>query len=240
MALKRKRQASSSRQTSSASNSHPSTLESKQMETSRKSSSTLAVNSILQELLGGSAGSSTAYRKANSETNQGLKSASQSHSRSKTQMVPKPKKTSHSYIPLLTPVLRNPQIPTLVEVQTLKVMRLAITDYVDGIVISKNWSFMLFDLELRKFFPRLFLYLDALPKLPNPDYEEHQDEIFRYLPQYYLCVKEKRRTVIPPGIQFPDGSSVARNARTNKRGGFRENVIILGQSLVNLLCTDYQ
>ncbi|KAG1733533.1 hypothetical protein EDB19DRAFT_1911521 [Suillus lakei] len=214
MALGCKRQASSSHQISSASNSHPSTLESKQMETSRKLSLTLAVNSILQELLGGSAGSSTAYRKANSEANQGLKSASQSDSRSKTQMVPKlalltsslqlaksfsfpvgqnrqPMKTSHSYIPLLTPVLHNPQIPTLVEVQTLEVMRLAITDYVDGIVISKNWSFMLFDLELRKFFPRLFLYLNALPKLPNPDYKEHQDEIFRYLPQYYLCVKEK-------------------------------------------------
>jgi hypothetical protein len=57
-------------------------------------------------------------------------------------------------------------------------MRLAITDHVDGIVISKNWSFVLFDLELRKFFPQLFLYLDALPKLPNPDYQEHQDEIF--------------------------------------------------------------
>ncbi|KAG1751722.1 hypothetical protein EDB19DRAFT_1903665 [Suillus lakei] len=184
------------------------------METSRKSSLTLAVNSILQELLGGSAGSSTAYRKANSKANQGLKSASQSHSRSKTQMVPKlalltsslqlaksfsfpvgqnrqPRKTSHSYIPLLTPVLCNPQIPTLVEDQTLKVMRLEITDHVDGIVISKNRSFMLFDLELHKIFPQLFLYLNALPKLPNPDYEEHQDEIFQYLPQYYLCVKEK-------------------------------------------------
>ncbi|KAG2031559.1 hypothetical protein BDR03DRAFT_986296 [Suillus americanus] len=252
MAPKRKWQASSSCQTSSAFNLHPSTSESKQMDSSRKSSSTLAVNSILQELLGGSAGSSTAYRKANSEANQGLKSASQLHSRSKAQMVPKsksahpldfqfvageiifipcgtkqPKKTSHSYIPLLTPVLCNPQTPTLVEVQTLEVMRLAITDHVDGIVISKNWSFMLFDLELRKFFPRLFVYLDALPKLPNPDYQEHEDEIFQHLPQYFLCVKEKRRIVIPPGIQFPDGSSVARNARTNKRGGFRENVVIL-------------
>ncbi|KAG1893885.1 uncharacterized protein F5891DRAFT_1195800 [Suillus fuscotomentosus] len=234
MAPKRKRQASS------------------QMDDARKSTSTLAVNSILQELLGNSAGSSTAYQKANSEANQGLKSASQSHSRPKAQMVSKSKparlpnfhfkageiifipcgtkqskKTSHSYIPLLTPVLRNPQAPTLVEVQTLEVMRLAITDYVDGIIISKNWSFELFDLELRKFFPRLFLYLDALPKLTNLDYEEDQDEIFQYLPQYYLCVKEKRRIVIPPGIQFPDGSSVARNARMNSRGGFRENVVIL-------------
>ncbi|KAG1902946.1 uncharacterized protein F5891DRAFT_978395 [Suillus fuscotomentosus] len=234
MAPKRKRQASS------------------QMDDARKSTSTLAVNSILQELLGNSAGSSTAYKKANSEANQGLKSASQSHSRPKAQMVSKSKparlpnfhfkageiifiscgtrqskKTSHLYIPLLTPVLRNPQAPTLVEVQTLEVMRLAITDYVDGIIISKNWSFELFDLELRKFFPRLFLYLDALPKLMNPDYKEDQDEIFQYLPQYYLCVKEKCRIVIPPGIQFPDGSSVARNARTNSRGGFRENVVIL-------------
>ncbi|KAG1827435.1 uncharacterized protein BJ212DRAFT_1294711 [Suillus subaureus] len=164
MALKHKQQASSSHKTSSGSNSHPSTLESKQMETSRKSSLTLAVNSILQELLRGSAGSSTAYRKANSKANQGLKSASQSHSRSKAQMVPKfiageiifipcgtkqPKKTLHSYIPLLTPVLHNPQMPTLVEVQTLEVMRLAITDHDD-------------------------------------DYKEHQDEIFQYLPQYYL------------------------------------------------------
>ncbi|KAG2356760.1 hypothetical protein BDR07DRAFT_1491509 [Suillus spraguei] len=123
-----------------------------------------------------------------------------------------PKKTSHSYIPLLTPVLCNPQIPTLVEVQTLEVMKLAITDHVDGIVISKNWSFILFDLELRKCFPRLF---------------EHEDEVFQYLPQYYLCVKEKHRIIIPPGIQFPDGTSVARNARTNKRGGFQENVVIL-------------
>ncbi|KAG2145624.1 hypothetical protein BD769DRAFT_1382526 [Suillus cothurnatus] len=197
------------------------------MDNSRKSGSKLAVNSILQELLGDSAGSSNAYRKANSEANQGLKSASQSHSRSKAKMVPKSKKTSHSYIPLLTPVLRNPQIPTLVEVQSLEVMRLAITDHVDGIVISKNWSFVLFDLELCKIFPQLFLYLDALPKLPNPDYQEHQDEIFRYLPQYYLCVKEKQRIMIPPGIQFPDGSSVARNAKTSKRGGFRENIVIL-------------
>ncbi|KAG2134207.1 hypothetical protein BD769DRAFT_1665234 [Suillus cothurnatus] len=252
MAPKRKRQTSSSHQASFAFNSHPSTSESKQMDNSRKSGSKLAVNSILQELLGDSAGSSNAYRKANSEANQGLKSASQSHIRSKAKMVPKSKsarlpdfqfvageilfipcgtkqskKTSHSYIPLLTPVLRNPQIPTLVEVQSLEVMRLAITDHVDGIVISKNWSFVLFDLELRKFFPRLFLYLDALPKLPNPDYQEHQDEIFRYLPQYYLCVKEKRRIMIPPGIQFPDGSSVARNAKTSKRGGFRENIVIL-------------
>ncbi|KAG1893906.1 uncharacterized protein F5891DRAFT_1195829 [Suillus fuscotomentosus] len=203
------------------------------MDNARKSTSTLAVNSILQELLSNSAGSSTAYKKANSEANQGLKSASQSHSRPKAQMVSKSKparlpnfhfkageiifipcgtkqskKTSHSYIPLLIPVLRNPQAPTLVEVQTLEVMRLAITDYVDGIIISKNWSFELFDLELRKFFPRLFLYLDALPKLMNPDYKEDQDEIFQYLPQYYLCVKEKRRIVIPPGIQFPDGSLV--------------------------------
>ncbi|KAG1902004.1 uncharacterized protein F5891DRAFT_1187033 [Suillus fuscotomentosus] len=234
MAPKRKRQASS------------------QMDDARKSTSTLAVNSILQELLGNSAGSSTAYKKANGEANQGLKSASQSHSRPKAQMVSKSKparlpnfyfkageiifipcgtkqskKTSHSYIPLLTPVLRNPQAPTLVEVQTLEVMRLAITDYVDGIIISKNWSFELFDLELHKFFPRLFLYLDALPKLMNPDYEEDQDEIFQYLPQYYLCVKEKRKIVIPPGIQFPDRSLVAQNARTNSRGGFRENVVIL-------------
>ncbi|KAG2150183.1 hypothetical protein BD769DRAFT_1381815 [Suillus cothurnatus] len=178
MAPKRKWQTSSSHQASFAFNSHPSTSESKQMDNSRKSGSKLAVNSILQELLGDSAGSSNAYRKANSEANQGLKSASQSHIRSKAKMVPKSKKTSHSYIPLLTPVLRNPQIPTLVEVQSLEVMRLAITDHVDGIVISKNWSFVLFDLELRKFFPRLFLYLDALPKLPNPDYQEHQDEIF--------------------------------------------------------------
>ncbi|KAG1825902.1 uncharacterized protein BJ212DRAFT_1295229 [Suillus subaureus] len=215
MALKHKQQASSSCKTSSGFNLHPSTLESKQMETSRKSSLTLAVNSTLQELLRGSAGSSTAYRKANSKANQGLKSASQSHSRSKAQMVPKsksarpldfqfiageiifipcgtkqPKKTSHSYIPLLTPVLCNPQMPTLVEVQTLEVMRLVITDHID-------------------------------------DYKEHQDEIFQYLPQYYLCVKEKQRIIIPPGIQFPDGSLVARNARTNKRGGFRENVVIL-------------
>ncbi|KAG2031096.1 hypothetical protein BDR03DRAFT_986632 [Suillus americanus] len=138
-----------------------------------------------------------------------------------------PKKTSHSYIPLLTPVLCNPQTPTLVEVQTLEVMRLAITDHVNGIVISKKWSFMLFDLELRKCFPQLFVYLDALPKLPNPDYQEHEDEIFQHLPQYFLCVKEKRRIVIPPGIQFPDGSSVAQNARTNKRGEFRKNVVIL-------------
>ncbi|KAG1771392.1 hypothetical protein EV702DRAFT_1049015 [Suillus placidus] len=43
----------------------------------------------------------------------------------------------------------------------------------------------------------------------------------------YLCVKEKQKIVIPPGIQFPDGSSVTRNVRTNKRGGFQENVIIL-------------
>ncbi|KAG1769381.1 hypothetical protein EDD22DRAFT_948986 [Suillus occidentalis] len=215
MALKRKRQVSSSRKTSSTSNLHPSTLESQQMESSRKPSPTLAVNSILQELLGGPAGSSSAYRKANSEANQGLRSASQSQ---KTQIVPKsksarppdyqftaaeiifipcgtkqPKKSSHSYIPLLTPVLRNPQVP----------------NHVNGIVISKNWSFMLFDLELRKFFPRLFLYLDGLVQLPNPEYEEHQDGVFQYLPQYYLCVKEKRRIVIPPGIQFPDGSSVA-------------------------------
>ncbi|KAG1750995.1 hypothetical protein EDD22DRAFT_1002381 [Suillus occidentalis] len=259
MALKRKRQASSSRKTSSTSNLHPSTLESQQMESSRKPSPTLAVNSILQELLGGPAGSSSAYRKANSEANQGLRSASQSQ---KTQIVPKsksarppdyqftaaeiifipcgtkqPKKSSHSYIPLLTPVLRNPQVPSLAEVQTLEVMKLAKTDHVNGIVISKNWSFMLFDLELRKFFPRLFLYLDGLVQLPNPEYEEHQDGVFRYLPQYYLCVKEKRRIVIPPGIQFPDGSSVARNAKTSKRGGFQENVIILAtrQSIPSLV-----
>ncbi|KIK35558.1 hypothetical protein CY34DRAFT_16938 [Suillus luteus UH-Slu-Lm8-n1] len=197
MALKRKRQASSSRKTLSTSNSHPSTSESQQMESSRKPSPTLAVNSILQELLGGPAGSSSAYRKANSEANQGLRSASQSQ---KTQTVPKsklahppdyqftaaeiifipcgtkqPKKSLHSYIPLLTPVLRNPQVPSLVEVQTLEVMKLAKTDHVNGIVISKNWSFMLFDLELRKFFPRLFLYLDGLVQLPNPQYKEHQD-----------------------------------------------------------------
>jgi hypothetical protein len=59
------------------------------MDNSRKSGSKLAVNSILQELLGDSAGSSNAYRKANSEANQGLKSASQSHIRSKAKMVPK-------------------------------------------------------------------------------------------------------------------------------------------------------
>jgi hypothetical protein len=78
MALKCKRQASSSRKTSSTSNSHPSTSKSQQMESSRKPSPTLTVNSILQELLGGPAGSSSAYRKANSEANQGLRSASQS------------------------------------------------------------------------------------------------------------------------------------------------------------------
>jgi hypothetical protein len=58
----------------------------------------------------------------------------------------------------------------LVEAQSLEVTRLAITDHVDGIIISKNWSFVLFDLELCNFFPQLFLYLDALPKLLNPDY----------------------------------------------------------------------
>ncbi|KAG2134986.1 hypothetical protein BD769DRAFT_1664932 [Suillus cothurnatus] len=187
MVPKRKRQTSSSHQASFAFNLHPSTSESKQMDNSRKSGSKLAVNSIFQELLGDSAGSSNAYRKANSEVNQGLKSASQLHSRSKAKMVPKSKstclpdfqfvageilfipcgtkqskKTSHSYIPLLTPVLHNPQIPTLVEVQSLE----------------QELVFVLFDLELRKFFPRLFLYLNALPKLPNPDYQEHQDEIF--------------------------------------------------------------
>lgn len=56
------------------------------MESSRKPSPTLAVNSILQELLGGPAGSSSAYRKANSEANQGLRSASQLQ---QTQTVPK-------------------------------------------------------------------------------------------------------------------------------------------------------
>jgi hypothetical protein len=70
-------------------------------------------------------------------------------------------------------------------------MKLAKTDHVNGIVISKNWSFMLFNLELRKFFPRLFLYLDGLVQLLNPEYEEHQDGVFRYLPQYYLYIKEK-------------------------------------------------
>ncbi|KAG2126368.1 uncharacterized protein EDB93DRAFT_1109664 [Suillus bovinus] len=63
--------------------------------------------------------------------------------------------------------------------------------------------------------------------MTNPDYEEDQDEIFQYLPQYYLCIKEKRKIIIPPGIQFPDGSAVARNAKMNTRGRLWENVVIL-------------
>jgi hypothetical protein len=119
-------------------------------------------------------------------------------------------------------------VPGVAKVQSLEVVELAITDYAAGIPIDKTWSFALFNSELRKLFPQLFVYFDALPKAPNPDYEDHQDDIYRYLPPYYLCVKENRRVVIVPGIEFPDGSSVARNAKTNKRTSFQENTVILG------------
>ena len=84
------------------------------MEKPRKSSSTLAVNSILQELLSGSAGSSTAYRKANSEANQGLKSTSQSHSRSKAQIVPKVSVSMFEKELLLRPLTWNVCLPVKV------------------------------------------------------------------------------------------------------------------------------
>ncbi|KAG2067389.1 hypothetical protein BDR04DRAFT_1159196 [Suillus decipiens] len=158
--------------------------------------------------------SSTAYKKANSEANQGLKSTSHSYSlrpkAGKKKAVSghcdqikvgailviscgtkQAKRSLHSYIPLLTPILHNPQMPTVADIQTLEIVGLAITDHVAGISINKNWSFSLLDLELRKHFPQLFIYLDALPKTPNPDYDEHQEDIYCYLPPYYLCVKEK-------------------------------------------------
>jgi len=82
--LKRKRHQKVSSSHKSSSNSviisNP-TPQFERREKSGKPGSTLAVNSILQELLGSSAGpSSTAYKKANSEANQGLKSTSHSYS----------------------------------------------------------------------------------------------------------------------------------------------------------------
>ena len=111
-------------------------------------------------------------------------------------------------------------MPTVADIQILEIVGLAITDYVTGIPINKAWSFSLLDLELRKHFPQLFIYLDALPKTPNPNYKEHQEDIYRYLPPYHLCVKEKRKIAIAPGTEFPDGPSVVQNEKPNKRAGF--------------------
>jgi hypothetical protein len=80
--LKRKRhqKSSTSHKSSSTSNFQDFTPESKPRKNSGKPGPTLAVNSILQELLGSSAGpSSTAYKRANNEANQGLRSSSRSH-----------------------------------------------------------------------------------------------------------------------------------------------------------------
>ncbi|KIJ12515.1 hypothetical protein PAXINDRAFT_14590 [Paxillus involutus ATCC 200175] len=115
-----------------------------------------------------------------------------------------------NHLPISVPILNSTKLPTRTEIQKLCLMQLGKQDHQTGLNFPRTGPF------------------SSGKCLPNHKFEDGQNECFRYLPGYYLCVKDGRSGLaVVPGLDFPDGQDLAHYGVSRSRRSFDENLVIL-------------